>query len=216
MKMLASAVALIMVGLTGMWLWFDATADARQDLPGVVVTAEAAAGGDPEVRQPGDEPAPSQEQEAAAKDADASAEAEAAQARESADRENVTSRMVNVDTLLATLRASRGDLTALADDIVTQVKDDRAKADSGGEGSSGSTGVSGWTGNPAPQPPPPPPPAPAPQPQPVNPAPVTPPGMCWDDGELEECDDDDWDDDDWDDDDGEWEWDDDDGWEWDD
>lgn len=38
MKILASVVALVLVGLTGGWLWVDATAQARQDSEGVVIT----------------------------------------------------------------------------------------------------------------------------------------------------------------------------------
>ncbi len=38
MKILASVVALVLVGLTGGWLWMDATAQARQDTEGVVIT----------------------------------------------------------------------------------------------------------------------------------------------------------------------------------
>ena len=38
MKILASVVALVLVGLTGAWLWMDATAQARQDTAGVVIT----------------------------------------------------------------------------------------------------------------------------------------------------------------------------------
>src|SRR5690606_10916822 len=51
MKLLASALSLVLVGLTGIWLWFDATAQARQDLPGVVVSADQDPGA-PAVRQP--------------------------------------------------------------------------------------------------------------------------------------------------------------------
>lgn len=39
MKALASALALILVGLTGVWLWVDATSDAAQDVAGVVVVS---------------------------------------------------------------------------------------------------------------------------------------------------------------------------------
>ncbi|GGK78812.1 hypothetical protein [Ornithinimicrobium pekingense] len=38
MKILASVVALVLVGLTGAWLWMDATAQARQEPAGVVIT----------------------------------------------------------------------------------------------------------------------------------------------------------------------------------
>src|SRR5690606_22407210 len=41
MKVLASALALLLVGLTGVWLWVDATAEAGQDRAGVVITGEA-------------------------------------------------------------------------------------------------------------------------------------------------------------------------------
>lgn len=194
--MLASAVALIMVGLTGMWLWFDATADARQDLPGVVVTVDdvpAEAG----VVQPADDAAPADGQQAA--------DATDGPSREQADREAVTTHMASVDGLMAFLRAARGDLTQMSDDVLAQAAKEKAEkekkekeeakaaASNSGSGSSGSSGSGGGYVPPA-----------APAPQPVNPAPVTPPGMCWDDDEWEECDDDDWDDD-WDDDD----WDDD-------
>ena len=39
MKALASALALVLVGLFGVWLWFDATSDAAQDTAGVVVVS---------------------------------------------------------------------------------------------------------------------------------------------------------------------------------
>lgn len=188
--MLASAVALVLVGLTGMWLWFHATADARQDLTGVVVSADAVPG-DPEVSQP-DDPAtqpddPAAQTDGTAAQTDGAAATQQASAQPElgeADRDAVAGRGVTVDTLLATLRAARGDLTALSEDIVAQVEKDRAKAASTGKGSSGPAQPAAPV---------------APAPQPVNPAPVTPPGMCWDDDEWEECDDD-WDDDDWDDD----------------
>lgn len=165
MKLLASAVALIMVGLTGMWLWFDATADAREDLPGVVVSVDDVPA-DLGVVQPDDAGSATQAQVAAdAADQSASAPTAADQGdRAQADREAVTSRLAMVDTLVTTLRAGR---------LLS--------------GSSGGAAQS-------------PAPTTAPAPQPVNPAPATPPGMCWDDGELEDCDD--WDDDgddDWDD-----------------
>jgi hypothetical protein len=38
MKILASVAALVLVGLTGGWLWMDATAQAGQDTQGVVIT----------------------------------------------------------------------------------------------------------------------------------------------------------------------------------
>ncbi|MFK5647520.1 hypothetical protein ACI3ET_13455 [Ornithinimicrobium sp. LYQ121] len=38
MKMLASALALVLVGLLGGWLWYDATSVARADTDGVVIT----------------------------------------------------------------------------------------------------------------------------------------------------------------------------------
>jgi hypothetical protein len=38
MKVLASALALVLVGLLGGWLWFDATSVARADTDGVVIT----------------------------------------------------------------------------------------------------------------------------------------------------------------------------------
>ena len=39
MKMLASALALVLIGLTGGWLWIDAAADARETEGIVVVGA---------------------------------------------------------------------------------------------------------------------------------------------------------------------------------
>lgn len=59
MKILASVLSLVCVGLFGGWLWMDATAQARQDGAGVVITGavdpdqalagvgEAGAGADP-------------------------------------------------------------------------------------------------------------------------------------------------------------------------
>lgn len=38
MKIFASVVALVLVGLTGGWLWMDATAQARQETDGIVIT----------------------------------------------------------------------------------------------------------------------------------------------------------------------------------
>lgn len=184
MKLLAAAVALILVGLSGVWLWFDATATARQDTPGVVVTL--------------DDPAP-------AGNAPGAVHAPEADSAQDDGRQQATS------SLAATLQAARGGLQELSS-IAQQDQADAATNLDGAGASHGVSGFSGraapttdgssagpgGSGGGARQPSPPAAPA-APTSAPHEPVPVAPPGQCWDDGEWGDCDDDDDDDDDLDD-----------------
>lgn len=40
MKALASALAMVLIGLTGVWLWLDATSAVGQDTAGVVIVSD--------------------------------------------------------------------------------------------------------------------------------------------------------------------------------
>lgn len=136
MKLLASALSLILVGLTGIWLWFDATAQARQDLPGVVVTADQDPGA-PAVRQPdADSDADGDTASAAPTDpvddpvpADTAATTDDPTERTTGARETLDSRMVALSSVLGTLRASRGDLSDLAAAAAEQAQMERDEAD---------------------------------------------------------------------------------------
>lgn len=220
MKLLASALSLLLVGLVGVWLWLDAT-EVEETVAGVVITGAV----DPS------------ELSGSVIDPQGSTAAQAEGGATDADSRLVgvmENAMQRLGRALATAEAGHGptdgDGVVAGDGSTAEETDDPGEATgstdadssnpgstgsssndagtgaaTGADGSAPSAGTSGWTGNTRPSPV-------QAQPIPVQPAPVFQPGLCWDDDEWEECDDDDWDDDDdddWDDDD----WDDDD---WDD
>ena len=189
MKALASALALVLVGLFGVWLWFDATSDAAQDTVGVVAVSTLEPEAVSTAQVPGQDGSPSEV-------SDATDEAEAADAADAAARtaEEQLRAVDEVDdkVLAATVSSLRGVFDGVRVGSETLAADLRAAADDK---------AAAEAEQPAPQPAP-AQPAPAPQPVPVQPAPSPggPPGICWewddDDGWEWECDDD-WDDDDW-------------------
>lgn len=175
MKLLASALALVLVGLASVWLWFDATVSAEQDTAGVVITTEAPAG------QPGGPLGPTSSVRPAAPDQGGAPTTTPTPEGNDALQREVDSARQEEDQALAAA-ALVAVLGRAADETVTAAASALTSAEASSE--------------PVPATPE---PAPAPAPQPVQPAPVS-PGLCWDDDEWEECDDD-WDDDDRDDDD---------------
>ena len=201
LQVVSSALALVLVGALATWLWLDATSLGRDDSPGVVVGAAAAAEG------PGGVPEPAAEQASAARleqlrERGAVLNQEvarlAAQERMLTDfAEQVRLSMDELAIAGDAAEAERVEAAAKAKE--KRAKEKAAKAEkekaakaAAEKAAAEKTARERAARQPAPAP------APAPAPQPVQPAPVTPPGLCWDDDEWEECDDDEWDDE-WDD-----------------
>ena len=194
MKMISSALVLVLVGVLAAWLWFDATAVARQDTAGVVVGVEvpgdgaqdgtvgAAEGGHPQATDRARQLRDRSDALSAEVAEVAAAERALNELREgvrSATDELAIAGDAAYEERLAAVRAAKeraAEKAAAEKAAAEKAAQERAAREAR-----------------ATQPAPAPPPAPAP-------VPVNPPGMCWDDDEWEECDDDDWDDD-WDDDD---------------
>lgn len=193
MKALASALAMVLIGLTGVWLWFDATSTASEETTGVVIVADAGAEATSSAQVSGQVSGqvPGQE-EAATETAQAGGSLEAAQ---TAEEQLPAADEIDDTVVAATISSLRGvfnglrvgsqtlseDMRTAADEVLAQEKADEAARKKEKEKA-------------AAQPAPRPQPQPAPQPVPVQPAPVTggPPGPCWewDDDEWEyECDD---------------------------
>ena len=196
MKALASALALFLVGLTGVWLWFDATSDAVQDTAGVVAVSSLDPGSVSAVQVPGEDgAAPDDAADVAGGDTQA---AQAAQEQLEAVDE------VDDKVLAATVTSLRGIFDGVRLGSQTLSEDLHAAADEIAAAEKAAAEAKKAEEKAAQQPAP--APQPAPQPAPVQPAPNPggPPGPCWDwdddDGWEWDCDDDDdddWDDDDW-------------------
>ncbi|MGO0577358.1 hypothetical protein [Ornithinimicrobium panacihumi] len=199
MKMISSALVLVLVGVLAAWLWFDATAVARQETAGVVVGVEVpgdgAQGGTVGAAEGGHPQATDRARQLRDRSDALNAEvAEVAAAERALNelREGVRSATDELaiagdaayEERLAAVRAAKERAAEKA--AAEKAAAEKAAAEKAAQERAAREARAN-------QPAPAPPPAPAP-------VPVNPPGMCWDDDEWEECDDDDWDDD-WDDDD---------------
>lgn len=204
MKALASALAMLLIGMAGVWLWLDATTTPSQDRAGVVVVSDADPASLLTVQVPDQDPGATQGEPPRA----ALTDTRLAEARlEQVDEIDDAVVSAAIHSLRGVFRGLRTggetlslDLRAAADELAAE----QAAADAAREEDSAAA-------QPAPTQAPvaqPAPVQPAPvQPAPVQPAPVQPepnpggpPGPCWewddDDGWEWECEDD-WDADDW-------------------
>ncbi|MFX0538652.1 hypothetical protein ACQBAT_13845 [Ornithinimicrobium sp. Y1847] len=191
MKMLASLLALAAAAVGAIWLWLATYASDDGESVGVVVAStERLAGGAPKV--PTSEGIKTLQREVdAARVADQ-------ESRSALAVVNTVSLGLAETVISAAEEARAADRAAAAKakaakEKAAKEKAEREKAEREAREREAQARV-----QPAPQPVQPvqPAPQPAPAPQPVQPAPqpVNPPGMCWDDDEWEECDDDEWDD----------------------
>lgn len=189
MKMVASVLALVLIGFTGGWLWIDAAADA-QETEGIVVPGALEPGEALSPSSPGVPGATGGQLLGAVQEGTSRLSEGFAQAREEAEQEAKDKKAAEKAAKAEAEEKAAAERRAEEEAEAQQAAEEAARA-----------------AVPSPAPP-----APA-QPGPVQPAPVQPvPVMCWDDDEWEECDDgtsghgssdDDWDDssdDDWDDD----------------
>jgi hypothetical protein len=186
MKMFASVVALVLMGLTGGWLWMDATANGRQDAEGVVITGPV-------------DPASAT---ALLADPTGSADDAAGTSTTPGDEAQATRQEV-LDSVVALLGASSDRLVARADEIrkeqAAKAKAEQAAQETAAKQAEEQRKADEKAAQEAEK-------AAeqarkdaerrATQPVPVQPAPIVPSGTCeWDDDDYEwDCDDDDDDD----------------------
>lgn len=183
MKIVASVAALVLTAVLAGWLWLDATAEARQETAGVMITGAV----DPalateDVRTPaadGSDATPRTDEPGQAASAASGAAASGVAGSGVAGSDDVSA---TVDTVVSVLQASAGELVNRADEV-RQAEREAQKAEESKAAEEEAERAQKAKEKQEKK-----------EAVPVQPAPVNPGGWCeWDDDDGWECED--WDDD---------------------